>query len=207
MNCRLTEVGKDFNDHTIFANVSYTLEEKKNYVILGGNGSGKSTLLKIIAGGVSASEGIIEYTHNGKTLTPEELPKQISFSAPYMDVIEEFTFPELIEFQAQFKPFINQLSAIEIVEISKLQNIQNKPIRHFSSGMKQRVKLLLAILSDASLLLLDEPVSNLDPKGKIWYKQLLDTYSKDKTVVVSSNFLEEEFPENPNLIELANFKG
>ncbi len=207
MNCRLKEIGKDFNDHTIFSNISLQISEKKNYVILGGNGSGKSTLLKIIAGGVSASEGIIEYTYGGNGITREELPKHISFCAPYMDVIEEFTFPELIEFQAQFKPFINKLSAMDIIAISKLQNIHNKPIRHFSSGMKQRVKLLLAILSNTSLLLLDEPVSNLDPNGKLWYKQLLHDYAQDKTVIVSSNFQEEEFPENPIFIELANFKG
>lgn len=207
MHCQLTEIGKDFNSHAIFANVSLKIEANKNYVILGGNGSGKSTLLKIIAGGVSASEGIIEYTHNGKNITPEELPKLISFSAPYMDVIEEFTLEELILFQEKFKPFQNSLNAMEIIEISRLQNIRNKPIRYFSSGMKQRVKLILAVLSNAPFLLLDEPVSNLDPKGKIWYKQLLTEYAQNKTIIVSSNFLEEEFPESPTFIELVNFKG
>jgi len=207
MNCQLTEIGKDFNGHSIFSNLSLKIEEKKNYVILGGNGSGKSTLIKIIAGGVSASEGIIEYTQRGHQISPEELPKLISFSAPYMDVIEEFTFEELIHFQGKFKSFQGSLNAKDIVKISRLQNIHNKPIRYFSSGMKQRVKLSLAVLSNAPFLLLDEPVSNLDPKGKLWYKQLLVDYAQNKTIIVSSNFLEEEFPVAPTFIELANFKG
>ena len=207
MNCQLNSVGKYFNSHIIFSGISTQLQEKGNYVILGGNGSGKSTLLKTIAGGVSPSEGEITYSHQGQNIALTDLPKFLSFCSPYMEVIEEFTFEELITFQRKFKPFVDQLSAKEIILKSGLKGIARKPIRHFSSGMKQRVKLCMAILSNTPLLLLDEPTSNLDPKGKLWYKSLLNEYSQDKTVIVASNFLEEEYPEKPIFIELANYKG
>jgi ABC-type multidrug transport system ATPase subunit len=206
MECQLKGVGKQFNNHSIFSEVDFTFSAQKNYVILGGNGSGKSTLLKAIAGGIALSSGEISYTHNGNEINPEELPKYLGFCSPYMEVIEEFTFEELISFHKKFKPLKEGLTTNSIVEISGLKHIRNKPIRNFSSGMKQRVKLSLAVLSNCPLLLLDEPTSNLDPKGKLWYKELLSQYAADKTIIVASNFLEEEFPEHPVFLDLANYK-
>jgi ABC-type multidrug transport system ATPase subunit len=207
MNCKLNAVAKHFNDHIIFSGINLEIESTKNYVILGGNGSGKSTLLKTIAGGVSVSEGSIEYSIHATSIAYKDLHNNIAFCSPYMELIEEFSFAELIAFQGKFKPFQKGLSSAEILELSGLNRISNKPIRNFSSGMKQRVKLCLAIFSDARLLLLDEPTSNLDPKGKAWYKELLNKYTQNKTVIVASNFLEEEFPEHPIFIELSNYKG
>ena len=206
MNCKLNAVAKHFNDHIIFSGINLEIESTKNYVILGGNGSGKSTLLKTIAGGVSVSEGSIEYSVNCSIIEYKDLHKNISFCSPYMELIEEFSFAELISFQGKFKPFQDGLNSKTILELSGLNRISNKPIRNFSSGMKQRVKLCLAIFSNASLLLLDEPTSNLDPKGKAWYRDILNKYTQNKTVIVASNFLEEEFPEHPVLIELSNYK-
>ena len=207
MNCHLEGVAKYFNDHCIFSGITLNIESKNNYVILGGNGSGKSTLLKTIAGGVSASEGNISYSLNQNKIAHQELPKHITFSAPYMDVVEEFTFLELVEFQSKFKAFQNKMKPVDVLKISGLQRIQNKSIRNFSSGMKQRVKLSLAVLADAPLLLLDEPTSNLDPNGKAWYRELLANHAGDKTIIVASNFLEEEYPLNPTLIDLVKYKG
>lgn len=206
MNCTLNGVAKHFNDHIIFSGVSLDIQRSHNYVILGGNGSGKSTLLKTIAGGISATEGTLTYTLDNKNVEHKDVYKHLAFCSPYMKLIEEFSFIELIEFQQKFKPFQSGLTPEKILEISGLNGIKTKPIRHFSSGMKQRVKLCLAVLSNAPLLLLDEPTSNLDPKGKVWYKDLLNTYSKEKTVIVASNHLEEEYPEAPTFIELSNYK-
>ncbi len=206
MKCKLNAVAKHFNDHIIFSGINLEIESSKNYVILGGNGSGKSTLLKTIAGGVSVSEGSIDYSLNGNPIEHKNLHKNIAFCSPYMELIEEFSFTELIAFQEKFKPFQKELSQNKILKLSGLNRIGTKPIRNFSSGMKQRVKLCLALFSNASLLLLDEPTSNLDPKGKAWYKELLNTYTQDKTVIIASNFLEEEFPVHPIFIELSNYK-
>lgn len=206
MKCTLNAVAKHFNDHIIFSGINLEIESTKNYVIVGGNGSGKSTLLKSIAGGVTFSEGSIECSINGESIEQKNLHKHIAFCSPYMEIIEEFSFEELISFQEKFKPFNNGLQPSDIIKLSGLNKIAKKPIRHFSSGMKQRVKLCLAIFSEASLLLLDEPTTNLDPNGKKWYQEILNKYSQEKTVIVASNFLEEEFPEHPVFIELANYK-
>ena len=204
MKCELIDLGKSYNHFPVFRKLNYTIESGGHYVILGGNGSGKSTLLKIIAGGVDPTEGVINYLLNSKSISRSNLPQHISFCSPYMDVIEEFTFKELIDFQSKFKPF--SLNKEEILEISRLRNIDDKLIRHFSSGMKQRVKLTLAFAADVDMVLLDEPTSNLDQNGKKWYRKQLDRFGKDKTVVVASNHQEEEYPSEPNFIDITDYK-
>mgnify|MGYP000619060751 CR=1 FL=1 len=76
----------------------------------------------------------------------------------------------------------------------------------FSGGWRMRIELAKLLLQNNDILLLDEPTSNLDPKGKAWYRDILNKYTQNKTVIVASNFLEEEFPEHPVLIELSNYK-
>jgi ABC-type multidrug transport system ATPase subunit len=65
-------------------------------------------------------------------------------------------------------------------------------VKNFSSGMKQRLKLTLAIMSDTPLLLLDEPLSNLDENGATWYQQMVRDFAGDRTIVVCSNMNEKE---------------
>ena len=100
---------------------------------------------------------------------------------------------ESIEFQAKFKPFRAGLTPEQIVEIIQLENAKNKQLKYFSSGMKQRVRLALAVLADTPLLLLDEPTSNLDKKAIDWYQQLVDAYSKNRLIIVASNQQEYEY--------------
>jgi ABC-type multidrug transport system ATPase subunit len=192
--------------HALFRSLTCTFDSAKNYVSVGGNGSGKSTLLKIIAGGTDSTEGKIEYSSKGKNIDRATLPEYISFCSPYMDLIEEFTFLEIIKYQKKFKAFKSGLSVSDIIDISTLKGIDNKPIRNYSSGMKQRIKLTLAATADVEMILLDEPTSNLDPAGKKWYSSLLDTFGKDKTIIVASNHQEEEYPENPMFIHIADYK-
>lgn len=163
----------------------------KTYAITGANGSGKSTLLQIIAGYILPSEGevIIEQeTLNVKQETRNE-KQEISFSiaAPYLELIEEMTTTEFLQFHQQFKPFIQQLTIPQILETVQLQNAANKQIRNFSSGMKQRLKLAQAFFSNTDVLLLDEPCSNLDKPGIELYHQLIKTYTNNRLVIVCSN--------------------
>ena len=99
--------------------------------------------------------------------------------------LEEMSAAEFLEFHAVFKPLILPINDI-LSEIG-LEAARSKQIRNFSSGMKQRVKLAQAIFSDASLLLLDEPCTNLDAAGYELYHRLISTYCGSRTVIVSSN--------------------
>lgn len=193
LQIQLENVGKKFASEWIFKNITSTINAGDKLVILGGNGSGKSTLLQVISGYVLPNAGQVTFLDKEEKVDTEELKNYISLASPYLDLIEDYTLEEIIEHCATFKPFLNNLKTKEIVELSGLAHAKNKFIKNYSSGMKQRVRLTLAILADAPLLLLDEPVSNLDKAAIDWFKNLVKTYALHKTIVVCSNSIKEEF--------------
>jgi ABC-type multidrug transport system ATPase subunit len=187
MKVSLTDAGKRFNRDWIFRHLNYTFVRGNSYAIIGPNGSGKSTLLQVLSGAMQLSEGNGLWALNNGQLATEEIFKQVSVCAPYLEVVEEMTLSEFLEFHRHFKPFLPSLTIQNIVSLIGLEEAADKQIRYYSSGMKQRVKLAQAICSDTPFLLLDEPCTNLDIKGINLYHQLLDEYCKSRLVIVSSN--------------------
>ena len=187
MKLILKEVGKKFPPDWIFKKVDYQFEVGNKYALIGPNGSGKSTLLKILSGHLSPSQGKIKFFFRDELISPDQIYKFISFAAPYMDLVEEFTLLELIQFHAQFKSFRGGMSVNDLIALLKLNKSANKPLKFFSSGMKQRVKLGLAIYSDVPLVLLDEPTTNLDLEGADWYAESLQKLTSDTLLIVASN--------------------
>lgn len=212
MKITLQNIGKRFNREWIFKNINYEFESNKAYVILGANGSGKSTLLQVIAGNLTSSEGNIIYknqqltTGNQQLIKPENIFQYLSFAAPYLELFEEYSLKESIEFHSKFKNFISGLSTKEIIGLTGLEKSQDKQLKYFSSGMKQRVRLALAILSDAPLLLLDEPCSNLDREGVEWYQKLINDHSKNRLVIICSNQQKQEYEFCSEELKLEKYK-
>lgn len=205
MNLSLNNIGKRYNYEWIFRKLNATFESGKHYAVLGPNGSGKSTLLQIIAGSLTFSEGSIAYSVKGNNPDKEDIFQYISLAAPYLELIEEFTLKELLHFHAKFKPFVKDISLIEIAETVHLKKAFNKQIRYYSSGMKQRAKLALAFFSDVPVLLLDEPCSNLDEEGIAIYQRLLSKYSGTRLVIISSNN-PAEYKGCNDFIKITDFK-
>ena len=187
MKIKLAAAGKRFNREWIFRKADLEFNAGISYAITGANGSGKSTLLQSIGGMLQLSEGTISYSKNGNPLPAEEAYRAISYSAPYFDVVEEMTLREFLQFHNQFKNFISGFSIDTIIEAVDLGNAADKQIRLYSSGMKQRVRLAQAVFSDTSIVLLDEPCSNLDSKGIELYHSLIQQYCGDRLVIVCSN--------------------
>ena len=180
-------LSKRFNREWILKNLHFSFSNNQIYAIEGPNGSGKSTLLKILSGHLSPSKGKISFSLNEKKIEVAEVYSHLSFAAPYIDLIEEFTLAEAIRFHLHFKSLRANLTGEDLVELTGLQKSRNKQIRYFSSGMKQRLKLVLAICSDTQLLLLDEPTSNFDQQGVEWYRQLVQTHADGRLLVIASN--------------------
>ena len=183
----LTQAGKRFNKDWIFSNLDFNFYEGHHYAVIGNNGSGKSTLLQIIAGYGTLTKGKVAWEGHDDTTIFQD----ISFAAPYLELVEEFTTLEQFHFHTQFKPLQKQLNVESIIELIGLKKAADKQIRYFSSGMKQRLKLALAIFSDSPILLLDEPCSNLDQEGYELYNHLIQAYALHKLIIVGSNDLEE----------------
>ena len=191
MQISLSEAGKRFNRDWIFRKLSYNFDAGKSYAIVGPNGSGKSTLLQVIGGAIVASEGSVNFISGSKKIEQDDFYRYISIAAPYQELIEEMTLNEFLGFHERFKPFITGYDIQKIINEVSLHAASAKQIRYFSSGMKQRVKLAQAFFSDVPCILIDEPCTNLDSEGISLYHRLVEQFTADRLVIVSSNDLQE----------------
>ncbi len=206
MQIALQAISKRYRFEWIFKNVSYSFQTGSSYAILGPNGSGKSTLLKILSGHLSPSKGVIDFRADGRKLDLDDVYHFISYAAPYIELIEEFTLSEALHFHQKFRSFNEDLTAGDLMKLLSFSKAKNKEIRHFSSGMKQRLKLVLAICSQTPVLLLDEPTTNLDKEGINWYRDLIGKFTKDRLLVVASN-VEEDFSFCDKEINVMDYKS
>lgn len=201
----LENIAKRFKNEWIFKNLNYTFEKNTKYAIVGHNGSGKSTFLSVVTGINPPSRGNVNYFVDGKAIDGDDIYAHITFAAPYMELIEELSLNEIIELQKKFRPFIEGINHQVFLQKVRLEQHQNKPISQFSSGMKQRLKLGLALFFKSDCVFLDEPTSNLDEFGVEWYLENVQSYVKDRILIISSNnkteynFCEEQ-------IDITNFK-
>ena len=145
MKISLTDAGKRFNRDWIFRHLTYEFSAGQSYAIIGPNGSGKSTLLQVLSGAMQVNEGNIQWSVVNGQWSNEEVYKYITICAPYLEVVEEMTLIEFLNFHSGFKPFLSSITSEKIISILGLENAVNKQIRNYSSGMRQRVKLEQAI--------------------------------------------------------------
>jgi ABC-2 type transport system ATP-binding protein len=201
-----SNLGRRFNRQWVFRHLSFQLEAGNSYTFIGPNGSGKSTLLQVIAGIMPGTEGTVTYQLAGKNLPADQFFRSIVIAAPYLELIEELTLSELIHFHIRFKPFRKDISVGECIERLGLQASQHKYVKHFSSGMKQRLKLGLAFYSDTPVLMLDEPTTNLDAQGTQWYLDHVQENSRNRLLIICSN-QPQEYAFCRNLIDVREGLG
>lgn len=192
LSIQLNNLGKKYNREWIFKDLDYQIHANQKLLISGGNGSGKSTLLQVLSGFITPNAGSLTYQLSEKNIASEKIKDHISFASPYLHLLEDLTLQELVNHIKIYKPFVKQLNTVELIDRLELTQSTNKYIKQFSSGMKQRLKLGLAILSDTPLLLLDEPVSNLDKNAISWYKNIISEHSSNRTIIVCSNAVGDE---------------
>jgi len=198
-------LGKRFNREWIFKDLTFDFLPGNVYAITGPNGSGKSTLLHVLWGQMPPSSGTISYHHTGTALPEERIYQQLSIATPYMDLIEEFTLQEQIDFHFKTKPITPGQTPESVLEGMYLKDAQNKFITNFSSGMKQRVKLGLAFYTNTPILFLDEPGTNLDRQAFEWYHEKLKEFGKERLILIASN-QSDEYPENTHQVDLMRYK-
>jgi len=206
MEIRLQHIAKSFGREVVFQGVTLSLSAGSRTAILGPNGSGKSTLLQVVGGAIIPTGGTIEHRLGERVLPQEEVYRHVSIAAPYLGLYEDLSLRQTIDFHARFKSLRKGISLGDVARIAYLEQALEKPVLHFSSGMKQRLKLALAILSDTPLLLLDEPASNLDSDAIAWYRILLQTHLEGRTLLIASNRQAVEYDLCTEQIEVDRFK-
>ena len=180
---------KVFDRRVIFENVSFALEGLGTLLITGRNGSGKSTLVKIIAGALTPSAGRLRVEAEGVT---GEFERQgmIGLVSPYLQLYEEFTAEENLRHASAIRgiPF-DAAYAHELLRRVGLFARKDDPVRTFSSGMKQRAKYAFALHHRPPVLLLDEPMSNLDAEGIAIVRDVMEEHRAAGPLVVATNDL------------------
>jgi ABC-type multidrug transport system ATPase subunit len=198
-------LSKRFNREWIFRNLTYQFKPGNVYAITGPNGSGKSTLLSILWGQVPPTDGKLVYASGSTEIPLEEVYRHVSIAAPYMDLIDDFTLQETIEFHFKLKRVRDNLSYAEMLDKLYLTDSKDKYVRNFSSGMKQRLKLGLAFFTDSAVICLDEPGSHLDEIAFQWYRDQLAHVPQYCTVLIGSND-PSEYIGATQIIDLKDYK-
>tara|TARA_B100001113_G_C20963240_1_gene558351 strand:- start:231 stop:863 length:633 start_codon:yes stop_codon:yes gene_type:complete len=201
MRITLNKVGKRFNKEWIIKNLSLDIPSQSSLSITGANGSGKSTLIKLISAYMEPTSGNVQYFKNEKKWPIESIPYTVGLATPYLNLIEEFSLKEHLEFHFKFRK--TPLTIDEIIKKLNFQFSIDKKIKDFSSGMKQRLKLALAIYGENQLIVLDEPTSNLDQEGIEWYRSEIQQKMGTCTIIVASN-QPQEYDFIPYTINLSN---
>jgi heme exporter protein A len=157
--------------------------------ITGANGSGKSTLLKVMTGVLSFSSGNINITKDSLDIHVSDLKEDIAMVSPYLNLYEEFTPFEHYKISADLRGIKFDIDKLDKqLQLFKLRPHKNSPIRNFSSGMKQRMKFILALQSNPTILFLDEPTSNLDADGiESINKIIIEHAANGGAVIIATN--------------------
>lgn len=205
MQIEIRNLGKKFYREWIFRGVNLTLNKSEAYAFTGHNGSGKSTLMLTLAGILPPTQGEVFYSNAQQSIAHDDFYQYQSVVAPYMELIEEYTLAELLDFHLSFKPPLPAYSSKDMLRSMYLENAKHKYIKQFSSGMKQRLKLGLAFYVQSPVLFLDEPCSNLDHQGIQWYKSEIQQALKEKLIIICSN-QPYEYDFSKNIISIEQYK-
>lgn len=179
---------KSFGRRLIFKDINFTWERSGIFGISGPNGSGKSTLVKIIAGLLSPTKGKIIHKNSDKEIIPEKLHDHIGFVSPYLVLYEEFSAWENLEIFAHIRGIeLDKERVKKLLEEFLIYNRRDDLVKTYSSGMKQRLKFVFALMHLPEVLIFDEPTSNLDEEGKKVVYDIIRNAGKERIVIIASN--------------------
>jgi heme exporter protein A len=186
---RGNDLRKVFNRRSIFTGVSFEVAAGQTLLITGRNGSGKSTLAKIVTDLLSPTAGTVDLLRGG-ALAGRHRQVSFGFVAPYLQVYDEFTAVENVDLSLRLRGLrpLPGAGARLLGELG-LGGREGDPVRTFSSGMKQRVKYACALIHEPAVLVLDEPMSNLDADGTAMVRAVMANQLRRGILVVATNDL------------------
>jgi len=182
---RAHQISKGYGNRQVLRDISCELHAGSVTAIIGSNGSGKSTLAKVLAGLLRPTSGSVTLTIDSKNIDRELMPHHCGFVAPYLALYDEFTPIELLRMHGAFHG--KQLDAAlcdDLLERVGLFTRSSSRVRTFSSGMRQRVALALALSHDPRLLILDEPSTTLDEQGRLILAREVERASSGGAIVI-----------------------
>jgi ABC-2 type transport system ATP-binding protein len=185
---------KRYGDHIAVDHLSFRVEKGQIYGFLGPNGAGKTTTMNIMTGYIGPTEGEVIINGHNILEEPEEAKRSIGYLPEHPPLYTDMTPREYLNFAAELKGLdIDEAgeSVEKVMELVKIEDVQNRLIKNLSKGYRQRVGLAQAILGLPEILILDEPTVGLDPKQILEMRELIRSLSKDHTIILSSHILSE----------------
>ena len=187
-------VSKKYGKFYAVRDISFTIKEGEIVGFLGRNGAGKSTTMNMITGFIEPSEGTIIVNGYDVDRKPKKVKEQIGYMPEGTPLYYDLTVKEFVSYMAELKliPRKERKAAVaKAIEETGLEKVQNKLTKNLSRGYKQRVSMAGAIVGDPKILILDEPTVGLDPKQVIEIRELIKSFRKNHTVILSSHILSE----------------
>lgn len=195
-------VGHGFGRQRLFSGISFTLQGQGSLCVAGPNGSGKSTLLHILAGILEPRTGQVTWSSGGRALARLERHQCLGWVSPELQLYGELTVLENLRFFARLRRLRESETCLQgLVDRFDLAGERHKPYSALSSGQKQRLKYVAALLHSPAVLLLDEPTANLDRAGRELVAQVAKEQSQHGLLVVATNE-EEEYRFGETLVRL-----
>ncbi|MGA2668506.1 MAG: ABC transporter ATP-binding protein [Ignavibacteria bacterium] len=186
LSLEINKLKKNFDRRTIFKDLNFSLSNRDSLAITGRNGSGKSTLIKILANVLVQTSGSVDFKIDNKPIERSEYYKYIGLVSPYLNLYDEFTGYENLHFVSRVRGIPAELISNELERVG-LYDRRNDPVKIYSSGMKQRLKVAFAIMHQPRILLLDEPTSNLDAQGVEIIDRLCEEYKNQNILIIATN--------------------
>lgn len=184
----LSNISKKYDNKLLFDNLSLEIKNNETIAITGKNGSGKSTLLKIISGIIDSNKGITQYIDNDREIKLAEFKTKLGFVAPYLFLYNEYTAMENLEIISKIRNnYFDKKLAEEYLNIFGLKKRRNDYLRTYSSGMQQRIKIILSLIHKPKYLLLDEPTNTLDIDGKTALWSIIENIKENTVIILASN--------------------
>lgn len=187
----LLNITKRYGDKILYQNLVGKIEYSSCTCITGNNGSGKSTLLKIIAGIIKPTTGTIVPKKGNKQIPMNDYRTYIGMVSPEMNMYDTLTAMENLQFFTGIMPstaWSDHALLQNSLKMVGLMEVKEKPVKTFSTGMKQRLKLAVLLASDHPLWIFDEPSSNLDEDGRKLVKSCIaQGLKKNKTIILATN--------------------
>ncbi|SEF84721.1 ATP-binding cassette domain-containing protein [Paenibacillus sp. UNC499MF] len=190
---KTTRLTKVFDGKEVISDVDMTIRQGEIYGFLGLNGAGKTTVMKMMTNLIKPTGGEIEIFGEKLTERSYEILKRMGSIIEYPVFYDRLTAMENLELHCEYMGFYNKAAILEALDLVQLNNIDRKPVKDFSLGMRQRLGIARAITTRPELLLLDEPINGLDPVGIKELRSLFKMLSKDYgiTLLISSHILGE----------------
>lgn len=190
---RTYELTRAVKGKTIVSNVNLNVNKGEIYALLGPNGSGKTTIMKMLTGLIIPTSGEVMLFGKKLAETAKEGLKRVGSIIEYPVFYEHLTAMENLQIHCEYLGFYDKRAILQALDLVQLREVEDKKVKDFSLGMKQRLGIARAAITKPELIVLDEPTNGLDPIGIKDMRSLIRTLNKEYgiTFLISSHILGE----------------